>query len=122
MLEKRRNSMISIPDPQKAIELIKNNEEEIEIRFVKWAKSYHQRTGRFAEKKEAEEAIPEILVNYVFEKLGDPSLDLRMQTVTKKVLEKVLKSAGMFNLDIEVTATGGKIQAQIDLNGDQGNA
>jgi len=114
--------MISIPDPQKAIELIKNNEEEIEIRFVKWAKSYHQRTGRFAEKKEAEEAIPEILVNYVFEKLGDPSLDLRMQTVTKKVLEKVLKSAGMFNLDIEVTATGGKIQAQIDLNGDQGNA
>ena len=57
--------MIPMPNPQEAVELIRNNEKEVEKRFVKWAQDYHRQTGRFAEKAEAEEAVPKIMVEYV---------------------------------------------------------
>ncbi|MBD3262340.1 MAG: hypothetical protein GF334_11865 [Candidatus Altiarchaeales archaeon] len=108
--------MVPMPNPQEAVNLILDNPKEIESRFVKWAKDYHRQTGRFAEKEEAEEAVPQIMIDYVFEELGDHSLEPKMQEVVKKVIGRLLESAGMFKLDIEVVATGGEIQARMDLD------
>ena len=108
--------MIPMPDPQKAVELIRTNGKEIEKRFVRWARDYHRQTGRFAEKEDAEKAIPGIMVDYVFEEMGDASLDPQRQKITKKVLERILKMAGMFELEVEVVATGGEIRAQMNLD------
>lgn len=111
--------MIKVPDPQRVFEIVLSNEKEIEQRFLAWARDFHKKTGSFATKEQAEEVLPKILVEYVYENLDQETTDRNTEKVVKKILHRVLQASGLSKLHVEVIKTGGEIRAEVTFGDNQ---
>jgi len=110
---------MKIPDSNEAIQLLKNNTPIVEQKFLQWAREHHKQTGKFADEKEAEEAVVNIMINYVFEELGDPSLPGPVKEIAKKSLTRALKMAGILDIKVQVVpSSSGDLRCQIGLEKD----
>lgn len=108
---------MKMPDPNSSVELLKDNLPKIEILFLQWAQEHSRTTGKFPDEAEANLAVQQLMVDFVFENLGDPSLRGPMETVAKKSMAKILKSTGIFELQVQVTPSDtGTLRCHLDLS------